>query len=483
MTIYPSEKSIENKVKANVTSAFISNFKISEAKTADFKKSLEFLKDNKQFSKVLAEVAKDEHPDLMYGSAILVSTVKNQNDDLFLPAETWAAKDTPVNTPYNDNHVEENIIGHIIASRPLDDNGNPIDTEDCPDYFDVEVDFVIYKSIFPQIAAEIADKGPKGEKFVSMEARFDDFDYAIYENDKDVHIVERNKETAFLTQYLRAYGGDGQYNGKVIARALKNFRFTGMGNVDNPANKKSKYTKYSKMPKEKSKSDLTLTVNLDYEEALANLTEKLSKITKGNIMKIETLEQAETLIAELTNKVEALEKEKANDELNKTIESLKIEKTTLNDQLTAADAKIELSVKESTALKTEIESVKAELEAVKKKLADAEAKIGEVETKAKNEVRLAKATEIKLDISTDEKKSKVLSMSDEAFASVVEFAPSIKSEEKAEDQLENVENKTESSEEETKGGEQSNPDIKETAQKLFASIRNYNHKQSKSSKK
>jgi chromosome segregation ATPase len=52
-------------------------------------------------------------------------------------------------------------------------------------------------------------------------------------------IIIRNKDTAYLTKYLRAYGGTGYINGNKIGRVLRDFVFSGKGLVTNPANKKS----------------------------------------------------------------------------------------------------------------------------------------------------------------------------------------------------------------------------------------------------
>jgi hypothetical protein len=185
MKIYRSEKSLETKLANKTKANLILPVNVIEDNTELFIDNLKTIHENKideRIGKNLAKViANDAHPDLMYGSAILVSTVMNKNDDVFLPEETWRARKTPINTPYNDEHVDTDIIGHIIAARPLDKDGNIIDATEPPNYFDIEVDFVVYKSIFPAIASDISEKGPKGEKFVSMEATFDDFDYALVE--------------------------------------------------------------------------------------------------------------------------------------------------------------------------------------------------------------------------------------------------------------------------------------------------------------
>lgn len=403
MVIYPNEKSIENKVLANKTKAFSSPVKIINENTDLLIESLEKLKANKTTSltKSLAKLD-PEHPDMMYGSAILVSTVMNENDDLFLPDETWKAKDTPVNTPYNDNHVEDDIIGHIIASRAFDKDGKPITESDPPNYFDIEVDFVLYASIFPEIAADVYENGPKGKKFVSMECTFENFSYALVDFKNKMYIVDRNEDTSFLTKHLRAYGGSGSYGEyKKIGRVLKDFRFVGMGNVDEPANPASKYTELVSLEKtDKVKSNKTFIY-----------------ITKGTNMTVESLEQAKSVIAELTAKLETLEKS----ESNKAVETLKAEKTQINDQLVAEKGKVQVVSDELTKAKQTISDLE-------KKVSDTEAKIAEFEKKAtqaakdaSDQKRTAQLNDLTIPVS-NEQKSKYLTMSEDVFANFIEFA-------------------------------------------------------------
>ena len=243
MKIFSEESSLKKKILENKScSAVDAPIMITEDKTDLFLNSLSNKDLDKKITKTIAQIVNDEHPDLMYGSAILVSTVVNKNDDAFLPEETWKAVSSAINQPFNDEHIEYEIIGHIINSQAVDKEGKII-ADNPPDYFDVTVDFVVYKSIFPKISAEIADKGPKGEKFVSMECRFKGFDYGLIDDQGSMQIVARNEQTAFLTKYLRAYGGNGLYNSYKIVRVLRDFRFVGMGSVDNPANPASEFTR------------------------------------------------------------------------------------------------------------------------------------------------------------------------------------------------------------------------------------------------
>lgn len=409
MKVFKAESEIKNKVVANKTLAFSSPIKIGEEKPEMLIKSLETIRANKAVNKVIAKLIDEGHPDLMYGSAVLASTVMNDNDDVFLPEETWAARLTPINTPYNNEHEEQDIIGHIIDSRVLQDGKVVADDSGTPEYFDIEVDFVIYKSIFPAIAKDIYDNAPKGKKFVSMEARFDDFAYALVDGQNKTNVVERNEETAFLTKHLRAYGGTGKYKEYKIGRVLKAYRFIGMGNVDTPANERSKYTKLS--------YDL-----IENEEVLASLNNKRFYITKGNKMAtIETLDQAKAVIEDLNKQVELL---KTADQ-SKAMEALKAEKVKLEGDITTANAKIEHSTTEFTKVTEEVKTLKADLDKAK---ADLQVKVGELEKinkSAEDTERLTQLKEVDFEV-TDANKAEVLSLPKEAFNSLVSFAKTYK---------------------------------------------------------
>lgn len=395
--------------------------RISADKTDVFIDSLKNIKRDgcdSRVSKMVATMANDSHPDLMYGSAILVSTVVNKNDDMFLPEETWEARHTPVNTPYNVEHEETDIIGHIIASRPLDSAGKLIESETPPKNFDIEVDFVVYQSIFPAIAKDILEKAPKGEKFVSMEAKFNNFDYALQDKERGGwKIIARNKETSFLTKHLRIYGGLGSFQDQKVVRVPRGFRFTGMGSVEVPANPTSEYTRFDK-----------------YETASQNsvIGETSPKvvlyITKGNIMKVETLEQAQQVIAQLTEKLSAFEG-KESQTLQARVTALETEKQTLAGQVTAESEKARLANEALEASKAEVTAAKTELQTIKDQLTAKAAELEQINKQKTVSERVAKLTEAGYPI-TDQKKVEIADWSEQTFASVYDFAKSLKSDDK-----------------------------------------------------
>lgn len=396
MKIYEKEQDIKAAVGKNKTcSALISPIKITENKHDLFVKSLSDNKLSQSISKTIAKIADQEHPDLMYGSAILVSTVWNDNDDVFLPEDTWKARNSIINQPFNDNHIEYDIIGHIIAETPVDADGNIISEQ--KDYFDISVDFVVYKSIFPKVTSEIAEKAPNGEKFVSMEARFKNFDYALLDDQGNMKIVARNDQTAFLTKYLRAYGGNGLYNNYKIGRVLREFRFVGMGSVDEPANPASKFTRI-----ENYSSDT------DFEQQLVSLNKtegkKMDELQKA-------LEKVSTLETELTTVKAELEAKNA-------------ELTAVNEKLNVATTKAEVAEQKVTEFNAQIESLNKTVSDTKAELDTYKGQIDEINKNTKANERFAKLAELKIDLK-DEQKAKIKEMSDEAFASIIEFTQEI----------------------------------------------------------
>ena len=198
MKIYKEEKAIEDLIK-NTTIAYCSEiYKDDETKLSTIKAKCENV-ENLEW--IASGSVKDE--DLYFHKSILVSTNWNKNDDVFLPAEVWAARHTPEDKPNNINHDDSIIVGHIVDNIAIDLDGKIIadDTkvEDLPDSFHILTSEVIYK-IFENEECQaranaLIEAIEKGEKFVSMECRFNHFDYAIYNANGSWSILERNDST------------------------------------------------------------------------------------------------------------------------------------------------------------------------------------------------------------------------------------------------------------------------------------------------
>jgi len=206
-------------------------------------------KEQKESMKIIASDGSEnkDQVDLFYLESVLVSTGWNKNDDVFDPSETWAARATPEDKPFNFMHDEKDIIGHITGNRVVDFQGNAISDEQDPKQrtseFNILTTAVIYKEWsdveqkqrIQKILAEIEE----GRWFVSMECLFPNFDYALVDESGRTKVVSRSESSAFLTKHLRSYGGSGNYEDYRVGRLLRNLAFSGKGLVSKPANPRS----------------------------------------------------------------------------------------------------------------------------------------------------------------------------------------------------------------------------------------------------
>lgn len=185
-------------------------------------------------------VADKGDSDLFPIRSIMVTTGKNLNDDVFLPDEVWAARDTPEDKPLNMEHTPSQIVGHITGNHVADDDMSRITAEPLPAKLHVIADAVIYRHLqgrdadLKQSSANLIEEIERGEWSVSMECLFQSFDYLLGDN-----LIERKESTAFLTKHLRAYGGLGTFDDKAIGRVLRSLSFSALGIVKNPANPQS----------------------------------------------------------------------------------------------------------------------------------------------------------------------------------------------------------------------------------------------------
>jgi hypothetical protein len=287
--------------------------------------------------------------DLYYLESVLVSTGWNKNDDVFTPESTWAARDTPEDKQFNFMHNENDIIGHITSSYVLDKEGKKISANEdqAPDDFDIVTEAVLYncwtdpdnRERMQQIIAEIED----GKWFVSMECLFADFDYALVEPNGTNRVVGRDEQSSFLTKHLRAYGGEGKYEGFTIGRALKNIAFSGKGLVSKPANPRSVIFEKSRsfivedITDKLSIGDIKMSDNHEIlDKQIASLKEDLSAAKAENTVMKQSVEEAKD--KEFASTVEAFEadvqaKNEAAAELEETIKSTQARIAELEDAL------------------------------------------------------------------------------------------------------------------------------------------------------
>jgi uncharacterized coiled-coil protein SlyX len=284
--------SIEKSIASVDGLVCVSDYK---CESSDFDTTIRKLLSSADLQEVMNDI---NQPDLAYITSILVSTGWNKNDDVFLPEEVWSARQSPVHKPINIGHKDAEIIGHMISSRAVNKDGSDIVEDNTPETYDLEVVGVLYKDLssYREKIEAILEAARNGKIFVSMEAWFDDFAYAmINPTTGESKVIERNEQTSFLTKYLRAYGGNGLYENIRIGRVLKNIVFAGKGIVSNPANPDSVIKEVAAKVAANEQVGGMETMAEENVDMQA-LQDKIDEVTK-------TLETKDAEIAELTQKV------------------------------------------------------------------------------------------------------------------------------------------------------------------------------------
>ena len=362
---------LEDQIRSNGTIAYSSLAEPCEVSDSEKAKFI-----------VLSESNAESNPeqiDLYYLNSVLVSTGWNKNDDVFDIQETWAARSTPEDKQFNFMHNEEDIIGHITGNCVVNSDGSVVAdgvlNENIPDRFDIITSAVIYKSWsdvekrerINQIIAEIEE----GKWFVSMECLFNGFDYAVVAPDGNHNTILRDESSAFLTKHLRAYGGEGDYEGHKIGRLLRNISFSGKGLVNNPANPNSIILRGSDpfkstqaciieessiMEISHMSNDATLQKQLDDLKAELDASKQREETLEAKLKDLDEkaiTEKLETL------KLEIQDKDQEIAVMLEAQEAAKAEKTELAESL-------EKTKEEFEAVKLELESIKAETHKAKR---------------------------------------------------------------------------------------------------------------------
>lgn len=382
-------------------------------------------------------VANINDTDLYYVQSILVSASWNKNDDIFDKTEVWLAKDTPEDKPTNLDHNEEIIIGHITSNYPITDDGILIDTatpsENLPEKFHILTGAVIYKGFSnPELKAraeKLISEIQSGTKYVSMECYFSNFDYGlINKSNGEYSILPRNKETAFLTKHLRAYGGLGEHENYKIGRVLRNITFSGKGYVDKPANPDSII--FNQMPVfpekslEEKKDDFQKTGVLTTQSSMNTNTEINIMSSENKAVDNDTqtkamsdcaaaTQEAYALVDTLKNQVLSLESAVKAKELE--IEAAKTAYAELAENNTSAK---KASDEEIMKKEEEMKKTKAELDIALETVAAYKTKEMEMMKKEKKAKRASALVEAGIEQNmADETVEKLESLEDDAFAS------------------------------------------------------------------
>tara|TARA_R110000824_G_scaffold211640_5_gene397561 strand:+ start:1554 stop:3020 length:1467 start_codon:yes stop_codon:yes gene_type:complete len=363
--------------------------------------------------------------DLHYVNTVLVSTGWNRNDDVFDVQETWLARKTPEDKPFNYEHNPSDVIGHITSNHVIDDYGSVVDDsvpiESLPNKFHIVTSGVLYRQLSsrdPELAErmeEIIQGIKNGEWFVSMEALFSDFDYALIKPDGFEKVIGRSEESAFLTKHLRSYGGTGEYQGYKVGRVIKNITFSGKGLVRKPANPDSVFifnddNVFSEAKLEINNNAFCLQENIIM--ANDNTNETLQREIAELQLRLKEMDEAA-----VTAKFKSLEADIADRDAK--LADMTEACQSSDQKFSDAEAKAKDLQSEVTSLTEAKEEVEKELEAIRAEAAKA--------------VRLALLTTSGLsNEEAEETIAKFANLNDEQFNAVVEFATKAKSEEAAE---------------------------------------------------
>ncbi len=415
--IYKAEKELAAAIQAHAAIAYASPLEIATNNSQSIKEQAEGL---------LKSVATNEGQiDLHYLRSVLVSVGWNKNDDVFDKVEVWLARNTPEDKPLNIEHDPNRVRGHITGNYVIDEAGNTLDDslvmDELPNKYHVITSAVLYKFLkcpdqkleeeMKQIIADVKE----GKLFVSMEALFSNFDYAVTTPTGESHVVARNEESAFLTKHLRAYGGNGKYNDHRIGRILRNIVFSGKGIVLSPANPESiifKDVAVFKCSAKEFSGYKPLNANV-HKESKIMATE--IEILQSQIKSLEaSMQAAQNKNSEYEQRLKDLNEKQVKaqlDELNAQIKSR-------DDKLAAAQAQIKTEQEARQAAEAKVKELsethtktQAELSAIKAE-----------HTKATRVAQWVERTGVEAAIAT-KSVDKLSKLSDEEFKDFLETQP------------------------------------------------------------
>lgn len=363
-------KIFQNEIKDGIADKIVGNSKSSVFSTIALCKPFDIKPEFLQANKV-------QENNLHYMDSILVTTGWNNNTDVWLPEEVWPTRKTCINKQFNFEHDPTNIIGHTISSYILDADLSKIDessikaVDDTPIFFHVANQDVIYKyekahgeeieERITNLVQEIKD----GEWYVSTEALFPHFDYAIMDGDEQ-QIITRNAKTSSLSKHLKFYGGDGTYQGSPIGRVLRNITFCGKGVVKKPGNNSSVFlsTSNKKFVPTVYFNYITKQKKLEDNKVADKLESVISTIDADKINKLEkTIQSLRDENDKLKNNISEKNVEgltKANEKLQEELKVVSQERDTFK-----------ATAEELNGLKEITEKQKTELEDLHKKLVEA----------------------------------------------------------------------------------------------------------------
>ena len=258
----------------------------------------------------------EKQPDLLYFSAVFVSTGTNLNMAHFLPSELIKAADTVVSKALDVEHKEGEIIGHIYDSVFIDSAGNKLDVLLLKEKEESDLNSelknmhiiiagVVYKNRFPGLAKEMANNEWK----VSMECYYGDYDIKI----GDVILTRKEAEVLGLAHDDRLFGklvkilkeGKEKTSG-AVERVLRNIIFSGCGIVKNPANPPSVILETANK-KDDEKETIKDIIVLDYDKLEKEFNSVNNPILDNNKVTSDSIENNNIVITSTNSEDSELE--------------------------------------------------------------------------------------------------------------------------------------------------------------------------------
>ena len=322
----------------------------------------------------------------------------NKNADGITTAIALDMFDGFINKPINTEHDRTKVIGAILsASFSEFGTDKPLTKEECAKMtgpYNITLGGVVWRAVNEDIAAAIEESNdPTSPYYLKISASWElgFYDYVIAElpkdskNLEDATYVEDPEEVKKLEASLRAFGGTGLRDDKVLCRVPKGEVIAlGIGFTEAPAAEVQgiavpealvpKNVKAEEVKPDTTAALVETTANNDVKENISSQSNNLNVKKDSLTMKITatkdiTDESLKTIAASEIVEFISNQIKQANDQYVS-------EKATAQDALTKAKAEYDSLVAENTKTKADLEEIQKTL----KKLTE-EAKARELQEK------------------------------------------------------------------------------------------------------
>jgi hypothetical protein len=242
---------------------------------------------------------KDKQPDLLYFTAIFVSSGANLNNAYFQPSELVKAEHTIKNKALDIEHKEEDIVGHIYDRAFIGKDGSILSLKELSaldsDMIDknemhVVIAGIVYKDRFPELAKEISE----GKWKVSMETFYSGYDVKI----GDMILDKNNAESLGLVvsnsvgKLAKVIKNKIEIAEGKVTRVLRNLIFSGCGFVKNPANPPSVVLETANKNLINNENDSSIII-LDYDVINKDVADTIvNDVTIDDVLK-KNIEESE----------------------------------------------------------------------------------------------------------------------------------------------------------------------------------------------